>query len=51
MTRMAVLRLLAVPQLFIRLHVCNIAKTVEWVLTEFDAGELACSCWHRGVPE
>jgi len=45
-TRMAELRLLAVPYLSFRLHVRNIAKTVEWVLMEFDVRELDCSCWH-----
>jgi len=48
---MAEFRLLAVPHLFVCLHVCNIAKTVECVLTEFDVGELACCCWNRRAPE
>jgi hypothetical protein len=38
---MADIRLLDVPCLFVRLLECNIAKIVEWVLTEFDVGELA----------
>jgi hypothetical protein len=45
---MAELRLLAMPNLSVRLHVSNIAKTVEWVLTSLMLGSLTADVGTEG---